>query len=651
MIKNKKIFLLMLFILISFGLFGISNKVYSDEQEIVTVTDFNNGTVELSSIASNVGGSYGVKETLEDTVLEYGLKYRHDFGYSMGEAGYTTGYAAGGAAYATSGTFKTGVYYPQNVNVFEIPQDSGIEVVPWVKFNGGVWALNNVINMAKDYEESHPGYKVIGAINGDYFDINSEKNYPKTSTGGTVSQGDNFKVSSSWLSIGFKDGTLKGNIKCATSEHPFVDVLDSKNEVIYHGDVNKINEDPEGNETSVFVTFYDAGHNPVKFDVNDAYILKAEKLAPFDSSSIYLLGNYDKKGNDTLDSTKFAIKTNDEQLQGYIEAGYKIRIQHTYVGELEDYDSVVGYPGNLMVDGEVQPYDNYRHPRTMIGKKADGTIVMAVVDGRQYTKGYYGATGYEEAAIMKYYGCVDAYNLDGGGSSTIVIIRDGGLKIMNSPSDGNPRSDGNCLLLVARVPEMNVEVTEKTTSTIEIKVDVIELLDEYKDLYISIGDEKKKIESGKTYKFEKLSSNTKYIYQVLAKIGEEYLKIPYTDAVTTSKVKFAFDIANVEIVNKNGKDYYELTVKYKDEDYSIISYAFSIKDKKYYEKDSVISIPVDAGSPLVFDNHFTITFDLNDDSGRHIEPVNISNAKTNSPNVIVATCVDEFNSWIDKLID
>lgn len=93
----------------------------------------------------------------------------------------------------------------------------------------------------------------------------------------------------------------------------------------------------------------------------------------------------------------------------------------------------------LLRDGEVatpdNAFSNTPNPRTAIGVDADGMLWIAVVDGRQ--PGYAeGMTTPELAELMQGYGVTDAINLDGGGSSTLVIERDGQPKLVNSPSDG-----------------------------------------------------------------------------------------------------------------------------------------------------------------------------------------------------------------------
>jgi hypothetical protein len=78
------------------------------------------------------------------------------------------------------------------------------------------------------------------------------------------------------------------------------------------------------------------------------------------------------------------------------------------------------------------PSDFYgtRHPRTAAGLCGDGTIVLAVVDGRQ-PKISVGFSIDELAGLMAELGCVEAINMDGGGSSTMVV----GGRVVNSPSD------------------------------------------------------------------------------------------------------------------------------------------------------------------------------------------------------------------------
>jgi hypothetical protein len=75
------------------------------------------------------------------------------------------------------------------------------------------------------------------------------------------------------------------------------------------------------------------------------------------------------------------------------------------------------------------------HPRTAVGYDNSGTwLLLVVVDGRQ--PGFSeGASLYELAKILQARGCTQSINLDGGGSS-IMLIREPGkvVRAINSPS-------------------------------------------------------------------------------------------------------------------------------------------------------------------------------------------------------------------------
>ena len=84
-----------------------------------------------------------------------------------------------------------------------------------------------------------------------------------------------------------------------------------------------------------------------------------------------------------------------------------------------------------------------RHPRTGVGRRSDGRLLFVVVDGRR-TGWSIGYSLLEFAQLFKYLGAVDAINLDGGGSSTMVVK--GAIK--NRPSDGSERAIVNAFLVL-----------------------------------------------------------------------------------------------------------------------------------------------------------------------------------------------------------
>ncbi len=68
-------------------------------------------------------------------------------------------------------------------------------------------------------------------------------------------------------------------------------------------------------------------------------------------------------------------------------------------------------------------------PRTAIGQRKDGAIILLVIDGRQTNS--IGATLKEAQDVLYEYGAYNASNLDGGSSSTMYYKGE----VINSPSD------------------------------------------------------------------------------------------------------------------------------------------------------------------------------------------------------------------------
>ena len=87
-----------------------------------------------------------------------------------------------------------------------------------------------------------------------------------------------------------------------------------------------------------------------------------------------------------------------------------------------------------------------RHPRTAVAKLKDGRVLFVTVDGRQPGVSV-GMTLAELADYLLTLGAVDAINLDGGGSTTMVL--DG--RVVNTPSDPNgERKVGDAIVVTLR---------------------------------------------------------------------------------------------------------------------------------------------------------------------------------------------------------
>jgi exopolysaccharide biosynthesis protein len=106
--------------------------------------------------------------------------------------------------------------------------------------------------------------------------------------------------------------------------------------------------------------------------------------------------------------------------------------------------------GKPAADADPGIYDpgftDARHPRTAVGTCPDGRILLVTVDGRQPGKSV-GMTIAELSDLLIELGAAQAVNLDGGGSTTMVV----GGRVVNSPSDPTgERPVGDALLVLPR---------------------------------------------------------------------------------------------------------------------------------------------------------------------------------------------------------
>jgi hypothetical protein len=140
----------------------------------------------------------------------------------------------------------------------------------------------------------------------------------------------------------------------------------------------------------------------------------------------------------------------------HLKAGDQVGLRITMDPDVGEIRMAVGGGPRLVRDGQISVeskaerfsdlFASRRHPRTGAGLRGD-TLVMVTVDGRQ--PGYSdGMTLREFAQLFIDLGCKEALNLDGGGSTTMVVRN----RIVNSPSDGAERKVANALALFSTAP-------------------------------------------------------------------------------------------------------------------------------------------------------------------------------------------------------
>lgn len=103
---------------------------------------------------------------------------------------------------------------------------------------------------------------------------------------------------------------------------------------------------------------------------------------------------------------------------------------------------------NWLASENLQPstFTDMRHPRTLIGTDRKGAIWLVVIDGRQPEHSV-GMTFAELVRLCDRLELHNALNLDGGGSTTMVVKG----QVLNRPSDaGGPRAVSDAIIVTAR---------------------------------------------------------------------------------------------------------------------------------------------------------------------------------------------------------
>lgn len=114
------------------------------------------------------------------------------------------------------------------------------------------------------------------------------------------------------------------------------------------------------------------------------------------------------------------------------------------------YNGLSGFNA-LMIDGRIVARGEAIHPRSAVGiTKDDRYLILMTIDGRQPGRSE-GTSLPETAEWMRRLGAHNALNLDGGGSTTLVIEGpDGKPKVVNRPVGISERRVANHLGVIAR---------------------------------------------------------------------------------------------------------------------------------------------------------------------------------------------------------
>jgi len=183
-----------------------------------------------------------------------------------------------------------------------------------------------------------------------------------------------------------------------------------------------------------------AGREHLALAVNGDFFIPRQSVMVGDMKLPYFIGNQARVcGMAMSDGILWSDRAGEPSLlvdkQGRVRIGGVARVP-------EDALQITSGSHQVVTQGKVTAPNRDRAPRTVVGlDEAAKTMVIMVVDGRrpEYSAGM---TLAEAGKEMVHLGCFCALNLDGGGSSTLVMLdgpeaKDGMYKVINRPSDGH----------------------------------------------------------------------------------------------------------------------------------------------------------------------------------------------------------------------
>ncbi len=326
-------------------------------------------------------------------------------------------------------------------------------MTPIVTYGDYTTATSTVSAAAKRLEEQ--GLRVVAGINGDYYDTLNGAPLGTVMTDGVLRV-----ASASNYAVGFRaDGTailgapaLAMQVKSANTSFSIAAV----NQVRYsYGGIYLYTYDFNARRsTGTNAAGYDVVCSAVdgRLSIGETLTLTVDEILPEATDTAVPEGKY------VLTANLLSGEENLALLRA-LAVGDTLTVTVRAADEgWNDVDYMIGALYQLVENGQVcSGLLNGSAPRTAIGLKSNGSLVLYTIDGRQ--SGYsIGATLTQVAQRMVELGCVTAMSLDGGGSTAMVATSPDSTTatLVDKPSGGRERAVTNHIFLVANSQPTNI---------------------------------------------------------------------------------------------------------------------------------------------------------------------------------------------------
>ncbi|MBS4035851.1 MAG: phosphodiester glycosidase family protein [Ignavibacterium sp.] len=345
-----------------------------------------------------------------------------------------------------------------SIDIIRIDLSKGDYVIKSVKANNLLGARQTTTDMAKAFIDS--GYYVIAALNADFFEADGEV------VNNMISEGQFVKA------VKFTDSPYNDYVNTQFAftydNKLLIDQFVFSGSIIFpDGTIESISRINSKTDSSS-ITLYNSYQGKTTPSVVEGWNVSETVLVPFANSGDTLFfsvaDDFQSGGNMQIPENGYVLSTNNKYayyLERNLVTGDTLRILLRLNPHYPDIRSLTGGWPLLVKDGEnafrtnpdiegvIPRFSQNRHPRTGVGFSKDSTTVYFItVDGRQSHSR--GMSLLEFADIMIDQGVYQGLNLDGGGSTAMIVKN----KLVNIPSDAEgERKVGNCLLLLKRSNE------------------------------------------------------------------------------------------------------------------------------------------------------------------------------------------------------
>ncbi len=293
------------------------------------------------------------------------------------------------------------------------------------------------------------GHRTVAAINGDFYD---------TGNGAPI----NLQLRDGEI---LRQPTSRSVFAISAAEKPVINFLSligslQSNQGVWQA-LRGFNRARNTGELIFFNHYFGAATGTNSFG-SETRLQPLEKFAVNDTFYAVVRELRRGTGNSPLDDSTYIISAHgaaENWLMGNLAAGDTIKLVWRIPETTWQLVEAIGGLPRLVRDGNISiesareggsaSFTNNRHPRSAVGFNADTSrFFFVTVDGRH--PGYSdGMTLPELAMFMRELGCTQALNLDGGGSTTMVVRG----KVVNRPSDATgERAVTNALLLISTAP-------------------------------------------------------------------------------------------------------------------------------------------------------------------------------------------------------